>query len=697
MTAITRLIHFLRLGVGISDTDVEYADSTSSTEAPTTGWQTTAPKWQNGHFIWTRTHITYTDGQDKYTNPVCLPSGRGIAKIVEQYYSSTSGTSLTGGSWSEAATAWVDGRYIWTRSVIYYTDGTSQTTNPVCATGGRGPQGDPGKPGKDGADGTSIALRGEASGHYANCEQLQAALDASPTLLVESDPPVLLDTSSDAKKLKLAHEGNGDYPTLVTIVVTEDGEHRYSLTKADDGACYVYNGEIYANTGKLWYNLGQIQGPKGDPGDNGINATQYYYHVAWCNTPDNSDGSFTVECSDGDAYAYMGTCIDTSKSDPDTFSSYTWVKVKGDPGEAGKDAITITMSLTAICHHKSSTDSKYATEVKLYEGDKQVPFIFSYADGYDGVSISSVKKGDGRIFYLTIKAGAVVNQQVRLYFSYNDKTYQRVIPITTAVDGDPGAKGEVGAVLRGPQSWKDLGEGYTFEAGGEGDEWKDVVIYGSTYYSCIKDHVKTSDNYPGSAEDINNKYWRAGCPMEIIATKLLLTDYEFVKFLVAGAMRMRDGQGNDVFVAENGNVTCMGGNFQNINCQKGTFENVNVFGNFTSRDDTTWNEVNINAKQGGLTMRGPANVSDDDNNLPSDTSEVIDLFRVRFETNPDWLSRVPILELLSGSGYSVQLDVERGYEQVGPEEERLRITLDGIHYTDYNGNEYRKSWSDLLK
>lgn len=565
MFSITRVIRFLRVGVGISNTDVEYADSTSSTVSPTTGWQTNAPKWQNGHFIWTRTHITYTDGKDKYTDPVCLPSGKGIAKIVEQYYSSTSGTSLTGGTWSETAPAWADGRYIWTRSVIYYTDNTTQTTNPVCATGSKGEQGEPGKPGKDGADGTSIALRGQASGHYANCEQFQAALDASPSLLVEGDPPALLDTSSDAKKLKLAHEGEGDYPTLATIIVTESGEHRYSLTKAEVGACYVYDGEIYANTGELWYNLGQIQGPKGDPGEDGTNATQYYYHVAWCNTPDNSDKSFVVECSDGDAYAYMGTCVSTTKADPTTFSSYTWVKVKGETGEPGKDAITITMSLTAICHKKSSTDSKYATVVKMFEGDKQVPFIFSYASSYDGVTITSSESGDGRIFYLIIKAGAVVNYQVTLNFSYKDKTYQRVIPITTAVDGNPGAKGEVGAVLRGPQSWSDLGDGYTFEAGGEGDEWKDVVIYGSTYYSCVKNHVKTADTYPGGTEDVNNKLWQAGSPMEIIATKVLLAEFEYVRNLGAEAIKMTNKEGTEVvFEAHDGKIICKSGTFENV-------------------------------------------------------------------------------------------------------------------------------------
>lgn len=46
MTVITRMIKFLRVGVGISNTDVEYADSTSNSIAPTSGWQTYAPAWQ---------------------------------------------------------------------------------------------------------------------------------------------------------------------------------------------------------------------------------------------------------------------------------------------------------------------------------------------------------------------------------------------------------------------------------------------------------------------------------------------------------------------------------------------------------------------------------------------------------------------------------------------------------------------------
>lgn len=271
MSVITRVIKFLRVGVGISNTDVEYADSTSSTMAPTTGWQTTAPKWQNGHFIWTRTRIYYTNGQEKISNPVCLPSGKGVVSIVEQYYQSASSSILTGGNWvSNKAPAYVEGKFVWTRSVITYTDGSSTATAAVCVTGSK--------------------------------------------------------------------------------------------------------------------------------------------------------------------------------------------------------------------------------------GDK----------------------------------------------------------------GDKGDKGSTGSVLRGPQLWNTCINGYRFEAGGEGEEWKDAVLYNGNTYSCIKTHVKTADNYPGSAADLNNHYWRLGQSIELLIAHIILTQYQMVENLGVRTIEMKDKDGNIVFKAKDGDLVCKGGIFQNV-------------------------------------------------------------------------------------------------------------------------------------
>jgi hypothetical protein len=136
-------------GVGISNTDVLYAISSSNTTAPTSGWQTTAPAWKDGYYIWSKTKVVYTDGDIVYTDAACITGGKGetgngISSIIEQYYLSSSATSLLNGSWSNSRPTWENGWYIWTRSVINYTNGNSITTEAICVTGEKGETGDDG-------------------------------------------------------------------------------------------------------------------------------------------------------------------------------------------------------------------------------------------------------------------------------------------------------------------------------------------------------------------------------------------------------------------------------------------------------------------------------------------------------------------------------------------------------------------------
>ena len=136
-------------GLGIKDTDVLYVISNSNTVAPSTGWQTDAPAWKDGTYIWSKTQVTYTDGSIKYTDAACITGGKGetgngISSIVEQYYLSSSATSLSGGSWTTSRPTWRDGWYIWTRSVITYTAGNQVTTSAICVTGGKGETGEDG-------------------------------------------------------------------------------------------------------------------------------------------------------------------------------------------------------------------------------------------------------------------------------------------------------------------------------------------------------------------------------------------------------------------------------------------------------------------------------------------------------------------------------------------------------------------------
>ena len=130
--------------------------------------------------------------------------------------------------------------------------------------------------------------------------------------------------------------------------------------------------------------------------------------------------------------------------------------------------------------------------------------------------------------------------------------------------GENGDKGDRGPALRGPQAWSDCAVGYVFQSGANGEEYKDIVLYGNNYYSCIKSHTKTASNNPGSATDTNSGLWKLADKLEIVATKILLAQYALVKNLGVETIDMKDDKGNIIFQAKDGNVICNSGTFNNI-------------------------------------------------------------------------------------------------------------------------------------
>lgn len=160
----------------VSYVDVEYYLSTSPTSLSGGSWSTIAPTWVNGKYMWSRTVTTDGAGNRTYSpnqNGVCIAgaqgatgakgdkgdtggtgaTGKGVKSIVEQYYKSTSATAMSGGSWSTTYPGWENSKYIWTRSVITYTDNTTSTTTAVCVTGSKGDKGATGGTGPQGPQG----------------------------------------------------------------------------------------------------------------------------------------------------------------------------------------------------------------------------------------------------------------------------------------------------------------------------------------------------------------------------------------------------------------------------------------------------------------------------------------------------------------------------------------------------------------
>lgn len=70
-----------------------------------------------------------------------------VKSVDVMYYLSTSQTSLTGGTWTTTAPAWVNGKYMWSKTITKYTDNTSSESSPTCIAGAKG---DVGENGQDG-------------------------------------------------------------------------------------------------------------------------------------------------------------------------------------------------------------------------------------------------------------------------------------------------------------------------------------------------------------------------------------------------------------------------------------------------------------------------------------------------------------------------------------------------------------------
>lgn len=150
-----------------------------------------------------------------------------IKTVVVEYYLSTSATSLSGGSWSTTAPTWINGKYMWSRTVI--TDGNGNKTyspseNGVCIAGAKG---------DDGKDGQMLyATCDTAAGTVAKVASLAAgslSLKAGATVAVKftyantASSPTLNIAGTGAKAMYIQGVRDVYWTDGATVTFTYDG------------------------------------------------------------------------------------------------------------------------------------------------------------------------------------------------------------------------------------------------------------------------------------------------------------------------------------------------------------------------------------------------------------------------------------------------------------------------------------------
>lgn len=330
-------------GIGIKTTTIEYAVSDNGVQFPKSGWQEDIPEVAHGKFLWTRTTIEYTNNTFSVSYSVSKngvngadgtpgADGVGIKQTTISYVVSDSGTDIPQTGWKETIDATGSGQYLWTRTVIEYTDNTSSTSYSVSRNGTDGTNG------KDGTDGRNSAVV------YLYKRAESATIDWTNDLIYN------FETKSITNVPKGWYEEipSGTAPIFVTAATASSNTSNDSIPSSE-WATPV----ILAQNGQ--------DGAPGTDGTNGLNTASIFlykraatdtgltkptanltYTFATGEISGNLAGwSRTIPASDGNScFSIQATAVSSEATDtilPSEWSSIVKLVEDGAPGQNGTD------------------------------------------------------------------------------------------------------------------------------------------------------------------------------------------------------------------------------------------------------------------------------------------------------------------------------------------------------------------------
>ncbi len=276
-----------------------------------------------------------------------------------------------------------------------------------------------------------------------------------------------------------------------------------SFTSTDDlptsgvnlGDGYIIGGDLWVYTGtettdkthaKGFEDVGQIKG------DSGIDATQYYMHIAWMN---GSDGTgFTTSNPDGAAYDYIGILVDTNPEDSTLYGDYNWTYVKGGKGDKGDKGTSVIGTDVTYQIGSSSTEPPTGDwHVDVQDITDEKPYLWT-----------------------------------RTVFNYDDGTHSN--PSYSVA-----TRGTKGAVIRQHNGFES-GE-YEYLAGVGAEEYLDMVLVSGKWYRC-------TGTYKSSSPSVTDGHWSIVNNYTAIATQLLLADNATINMASSQQVNLTDSNGN---------------------------------------------------------------------------------------------------------------------------------------------------------
>lgn len=142
--------------VTVKNTSITYQVGNSGTTKPTGSWVAYVPSVGKGQYLWTKTVVNYSDGKSTEAYSVSYQGINGqngtsvtVSGNSVTYQVGTSGTTTPTGTWVADVPSVPNGQYLWTKTVVNYSDGKSTTSYSVSYKGTNGTNGINGTNGKD--------------------------------------------------------------------------------------------------------------------------------------------------------------------------------------------------------------------------------------------------------------------------------------------------------------------------------------------------------------------------------------------------------------------------------------------------------------------------------------------------------------------------------------------------------------------
>ena len=139
-------------------------------------------------------------------------------------------------------------------------------------------------------------------------------------------------------------DGKTSY-THIAYANSADGKTDFDVADSNREYIGMYvDFELYDSTNPedyAWTKIRGADGAQGIPGKAGSDGKTPYFHIAYANSEDGTEGFDIVESADK---LYIGQYTDYEKADSTDPSKYSWTRIKGDPGKN----VTLDVSTTIV-------------------------------------------------------------------------------------------------------------------------------------------------------------------------------------------------------------------------------------------------------------------------------------------------------------------------------------------------------------